>query len=103
MFDSLCDPLQGLDRPWLLLLPDEVGPRVLEQVHPTLVVWSTLWPSRPSDRIRFDLGRHSGGSLLRWTLLCPIRHPAPDASKLGHLRKRLNTLINEGLRLSYGQ
>lgn len=76
---------------------------MLEQVYPTLVVWSSLWPSRPSDRIRFDIGDHSGGSMLRWTLLCPLRAPEPDASKLGHLRKRLNVLINEDLRLAYGQ
>lgn len=42
-----------------------------------------------------------GGSDLRWTLL--VEEPLPDASRLGHLRKRINQLINADLRYSYGQ
>ena len=76
---------------------------MLEQVRPHLLVWSSLWPDRPADLIRFDLEPDAEGSgcLLRWTL--PTQDPAvPPDSVLGHLRKRLNVLINEKLRLSYG-
>ena len=38
---------------------------------------------------------------LRWTLL--VEEPLPDPSLLGHLRKRLNELINANLRYTFGQ
>jgi hypothetical protein len=103
LFDSLRDPHSPGARPWLALAPDELEPRVLEQVRPRLLVWSSLWPDRPADLIRFDLEPDAEGSgcLLRWTLLTPDPVVPPD-SVLGHLRKRLNVLINEKLRLSYG-
>ncbi|WP_231950848.1 hypothetical protein [Allokutzneria albata] len=89
-------------RPWLDLLPDEVEPRVLESDDPSRVVWSSLWPDRPQDRIRFDLGQAKDGygCALRWTLI--TTDTAPSESKLGHMRYRLNVLINESLRKSYG-
>jgi hypothetical protein len=86
---------------WLELLDDEVPPRVLESAEPTLVVWSSLWPSRPDARIRFDLTPSGSETSLRWTLTTSGQ--TPDESKLGHLRYRLNLLINEKLRYSYGQ
>ncbi|MEU5949416.1 hypothetical protein ABZ793_28170 [Micromonospora sp. NPDC047465] len=52
--------------------------------------------------MRFDLesdGRE--GTQLRWTLL--VAEPLPDPSLLGHLRKRLNELINANLRCTFGQ
>ncbi len=85
------------------LLDDEVEPQVIEAERPNLVVWSSLWPDRPQDRIRFDL-RLAGdgyGCALRWTLT--TTDVAPSDSKRGHMRHRLNLLINERLRLSYGQ
>ncbi len=89
-------------RPWLVLLRDEQRPRVVEARPPELVVWSSLWPSRPDALVRFELEPDGcGGTALRWTLL--VDEPVPDASKLGHLRKRLNQLINANLRYSYGQ
>jgi hypothetical protein len=98
---SLAEPRQDRARPWLDLLDDEVEPAVLEAVAPSLVVWSSLWPSRPEDTLRFDLVESGSGTSLRWSLLTV--HDLPDASKIGHLRRRVNVLINEKLRLSYGQ
>ena len=101
LWESLAHPHRPEGRPWLTLLPDETNPRVLESIHPTLVVWSSLWPDRPDDQIRFDLHPAGPGSALRWTLLTP--DPLPTQSRLGHLRHRLNYLINHQLRLSQGQ
>jgi hypothetical protein len=84
------------------LLDDEVEPQVIE-AGPSLVVWSSLWLDRPRDRIRFDLrlADDGYGCALRWTLT--TTDVVPSDSKLGHLRCRLNILINERLRMSYGQ
>jgi hypothetical protein len=38
---------------------------------------------------------------LSWTLLPD--EPMPEASQLGHMRKRLNQLINANLRFTFGQ
>lgn len=98
---SLVTPDADPARRWLALLPDEVAPRIVEQ-QPGLVVWSSLWPSRPDALVRFELAsERSGGTALRWTLL--VEEPLPDASKRGHLRKRINQLIHADLRRSYGQ
>jgi hypothetical protein len=100
--ESLQHPDLDPARPWLHLLRDEQRPRIVEARPPELVVWSSLWPSRPDALVRFDIAPDGdGGSDLRWTLL--VEDPLPDASKLGHLRKRLNQLINADLRYSYGQ
>ena len=103
VFEALTssDPAGG--RPWLHLLDDEHPPRVLEAEEPHLVVWSSLWARRPDARVRFDLPREDGGhgTDLRWVLL--VEDPVPDASFLGHLRKRLNELVNADLRYSFGQ
>ncbi|MBQ0989771.1 hypothetical protein KBX08_06650 [Micromonospora sp. H61] len=55
------------------------------------------------DRIRFDLtpGLPGGDCTLRWTLTTDGE--LPSESTLGHLRHRLNYLINGRLRRSYGQ
>lgn len=74
---------------------------MLDSARPDLVVWSSLWPGRPDETIRFDLRPAGTGSLLRWTLLTPADRP--DESKVGHMRFRLNVLINQRLRESYGQ
>ena len=34
---------------------DEMEPTVVEATRPGLVVWSSLWPDRPNDRIRFTI------------------------------------------------
>lgn len=98
---SLVDPHRPGTRPWLNLLHDEVEPRVLESTEPTRVVWSSLWPSRPDDRVQLDLAVAGGGTSLRFTLVTP--DAAPNASKAGHLRRRINVILFADLRFSYGQ
>ncbi len=98
-------------RKWLVLLDDEQRPNVLEAAASassdgpsaeSTVRWSPLWAVRPNARIRFDLAPDGqGGTSLRWTLF--LAEPLPDASQLGHFRKRINVLINANLRFSLGQ
>lgn len=64
------------------------------------MVWSTLWPAMADAISRFDLQPLGMGTTLRWTL---TSGEAPPPSKINHFRYRLNVLINERLRLSYGQ
>ncbi|MTD52932.1 hypothetical protein GKO32_02925 [Amycolatopsis sp. RM579] len=102
VWDSLVEPRRPGARPWLHLLADEVDPGVLAAEKPSQVVWSSLWPSRPNDQVRFALtASRDGGTLLRFTLLAADE--APDQSKTGHLRRRLNQLLFADLRFSYGQ
>jgi hypothetical protein len=101
VWDSLVEPRRPGARPWLHLLADEADPQVLAAEKPGQVT-SSLWPSRPDDQIHFALtASHDGGTLLRFTLLTPGE--APDQSKTGHLRRRLNQLLFADLRFSYGQ
>jgi hypothetical protein len=101
VFECLADPHRSGARPWLELADVEIEPRVLESIYPALIVWSSLWPSRPDDVIRFDLRPAGQGCALRWTLLTPS--DGPDAALLGWMRYRLNYLINGRLRFSFGQ
>ena len=101
VFDDLCDPNPRPVRPWLLLLDDEIAPTVTESHRPDKVVWSSLWVKRPDARAQFDLEDGNGGTDLRWTLYA--EEPIPDQSLTGHLRKRMNELINANLRYTYGQ
>ncbi|GLX01369.1 hypothetical protein [Microtetraspora sp. NBRC 16547] len=101
VWESLADPRRPGGRQWLDLHPDEVDPRILQAVKPELVVWSSLWPERPDDEIRFDIRPAENGCALRWTLLTPGE--VPEQAVIGHLRYRLNFLINAQLRFSYGQ
>jgi hypothetical protein len=80
----------------------EIGsPRILQAEEPHLVVWSSLWPSRPHDEVHFELEAIGTETSLRFRLLTPDE--APDESKTGHLRHRLNHLLFADLRFSYGQ
>ncbi|MDO3702431.1 hypothetical protein Q3W71_12165 [Micromonospora sp. C28SCA-DRY-2] len=102
LFEALTEPNRDPARPWLLLLDDERWPRTLRTEMPHLVVWSSIWVTRPDAVVRFDLpfdGTY--GTDLRWTLL--VAEPLPDPSLLGHLRKRVNQLINGNLRRTFGQ
>jgi hypothetical protein len=101
VFEALVEPDRDPARPWLRLLGDEQRPEVLEAAEPYLVVWSSLWSRRPDARVRFDLAPEDAGTRLTWTL--QVAEPMPDASQLGHLRKRLNQLINADLRYTFGQ
>ncbi|WP_199513553.1 hypothetical protein [Nucisporomicrobium flavum] len=101
VFAALTDPAADPVRPWLHLLDDEHPPQILHAA-PDVVVWSSLWPKRPDARIRFDLASDgAGGTDLRWTL--HVEEPLPDPSLLGHLRKRLNHLVNADLRATFDQ
>jgi hypothetical protein len=103
VFEALTVPDRDPARPWLNLLDDEQPPRILQARRPELVVWSSLWPRRPDANVRFDLADDEGhqGTALRWTLL--VEPPGPEPALLGHLRKRLNLLVNADLRFSFGQ
>ncbi|MGI9093366.1 MAG: hypothetical protein ACR2FF_08005 [Mycobacteriales bacterium] len=101
VFEALTQPDRAGARPWLHLLDDEVRPRVMQSDKPGLVVWSSLWIKRSDAVVRFDLPPGREGTDLRWTLL--VEEPIPDDALLGHLRKRLNRLINADLRYSFGQ
>ncbi|GIE97136.1 hypothetical protein Ari01nite_46010 [Paractinoplanes rishiriensis] len=102
VFEVLTDPDRDPARPWLLLLDDEQPPQLIDAREPDFVVWSSLWKRRPDARVRFDLASDgTAGTDLRWTLL--VEEPLPDPALLGHLRKRLNELINANLRYTFGQ
>jgi hypothetical protein len=102
VFEVLADPDRNPARPWLLLLDDERSPRLIDAEKPNVIVWSSLWEKRPDAQVRFDLAPDgAAGTRLRWTLL--VAEPLPDPSLLGHMRKRLNELINANLRYTFGQ
>ena len=102
VFEALAEPNRDPARPWLILLKDEMRPRVLASDPPAALDWSSLWTKRPDATIHFDLPRSpDGGTDPRWTLR--VDEPLPDPSTIGHLRKRLNQLINANLRYTFGQ
>ena len=102
IWESLHDPHLAGAREWLILESDEIEPVVLGGEVPSWLQWSSLWPSRPDDLVRFDIADDgASGSRLRWTLT--TTGEPPDASKTGFLCTRLNRLINADLRYSYGQ
>lgn len=102
-FEALTEPNRDPARPWLVLLDDEQRPRLVEIEKPCLVVWSSLWAKRPDAVVCSDLpfDRSERGTDLRWTLL--VNEPMPDVVLVGHMRKRLNQLINANLRYTFGQ
>jgi hypothetical protein len=56
----------------------------------------------PRRAVRFDLLQTAdAGTALRWTIY--VDEPVPDEALTGHLRKRVNELINANLRYTYGQ
>ena len=101
VWESLTSPHRQGARPWLNLLPDEVEPPVLHAEEPHLLLWSTLWPSRPRDRVRLELSALGAETALTFTLLTP--DPPPDQIEVDLRRKRLNHLFGADLRYSYGQ
>ncbi len=101
VWESLVDPHRRGSRPWLVLVSDEVEPQVLQAEKPNLVMWSSLWPSRPADQVRFELSEVDGETSLRFTMLTP--NDPPDEDRARDLRKRLSRLLFADLRYSYGQ
>jgi hypothetical protein len=100
VYEALTEPNRDPERPWLRLLDDEIPPTVLTSTEHELVTWSSIWIKRPEAQIRFDIAADGQGSNLRWTLLDP---EALGPAAVGHMRKRLNQLINAELRFSFGQ
>jgi hypothetical protein len=96
--EALVQPDRDSSRPWLTLLDDERHPRIASR--DSLVTWSSLWLKRPDAVIEFELQSAGGGTALRWRLY--VDEPAPDAALIGHLRKRVNVIINADLRFSFG-
>lgn len=94
-------PDRDPSRIWLVLLVDERAPKILDADLPHTVTWSSIWVKRPDAKIRFDLSGGPSGTRLRWTVF--VDEPLPDDSLIGHIRKRMNELINANLRYSYGQ
>lgn len=101
LFEALTQPDRAGARPWLNLLHDEIAPRVAESDDPALVLWTSIWLTRPDAVVRFELPPGGSGTDLRWTLL--VDEPIPSAALLGHLRKGVNQLINADLWYSFGQ
>lgn len=101
VFQSLAEPKGPGTSPWVVLLEDERPPIVLQAEESHHVRWSSLWPSRPNDVLDFEISPKDGGSILRFILSTPDE--SPDASRLGHMRKRLNHLLFADRRFSYGQ
>lgn len=83
------------------MLDDEQLPAVGQTVEFTLVTWSSLWLKRPDAVIRFDLNGGASGTDLRWTIF--VDEPSPYDALVGHMRKRMNQLINANLRYTFGQ
>ncbi|HZC73175.1 MAG TPA: hypothetical protein VE442_20945 [Jatrophihabitans sp.] len=99
--EALRDPDRDPSRSWLELLDDEQRPRVIRSEPPSLLVWSSLWIKRPDAIVQFELSPGHGGTDLRWILY--VDEPQPDDALTGHMRKRLNQLINANLRYTFGQ
>jgi hypothetical protein len=101
VFEALTQPHRDPHRRWLKLLEDEVEPKVIESREHDLVVWSSIWQMHPLARIRFELEpERGGGTQLRWILTDEVD---PGPASVGHMRKRVQQLINAELRFSFGQ
>jgi hypothetical protein len=97
VFEALVDPDHGARWQWLHLAAGEIAPRVLEADRPSLVVWSSLWPDRPGNLIRYEIEPDGeSGTRLTWVLLAP--EPETDPIRSQQMRHRLNLLINGNLR-----
>ncbi len=103
LYEALTRPDRDPARRWLVLLDDERPPTIVERNEPGLVVWSSLWDRRPDARVCFELlpDRTGYGTDLCWTLL--VDEPAPDPSLEGHLRRRIDELVNANLRYTFGR
>ena len=85
---------------WLEPEKEELRPRVVAATKPSQVVWSSLFKSRPRDRIRFDIEPDGSGSKVRWTLLSG---QTADANEIRAMKYRINQLINGRLRDAFDQ
>jgi len=80
---------------WVHLHPGEVQPKILEETPPDGLVWSSLWPISPKDRIEIALAEDSGDTTLsfKWLSETP-----PDARGIGITRQRLNKTFGGDIR-----
>ncbi len=100
VFEALTQPNRDPARHWLKLHDDEVEPKVIDAHEHDLVVWSSIWRQHPHARVRFELEPSGHGTQLRWILLDDVD---PGPASVGHMRKRIQQLINAELRFSFGQ
>ena len=100
VFGALTHPHAAGARPWLFLYDDEREPRVLQHEGPNLVVWSSIWPDRPTDQIVFTIEGGEYDSTLEW---CLQSDDDADEAHIRRMRRRLDELINRDLRFSFGQ
>lgn len=99
LWADLVAPRRTGSRVWLELDDGEQWPEVLESVEDERVVWSSLWASRPDDRIELDIELDGEDSALTfgWLAADPLPgHASP-------FRYRLTVLFAAELRYSYGQ
>jgi hypothetical protein len=96
--DNLIAPESG-SRAWLSLGSDETQPRVLAASDES-VVWSSLWLNRPNDEIRFELAAKNSECLLAWELF--VDAPEPEDSEAQAMASRVNKIVNNDLRRSFG-
>jgi hypothetical protein len=76
----------------------EIGRRTRNQAPPARVLYEALTtPNRDPG----PLTGASNGTDLTWSLT--VNEPEPEPALVGHLRKRVNELINGSLRLAFGQ
>jgi hypothetical protein len=99
----LTRPNRDPARQWLKLLIDEGAPSVVDAQEPHALVWSSLWPVRRDALVRFDLPQDNSGQGTDLVCSLLVEEPEPELPLLGHLRKRLNVIINADLRYSFGQ
>ncbi|MBV9098950.1 MAG: hypothetical protein JO079_12930 [Frankiaceae bacterium] len=100
VFEALTQPHRDPCRPWLKLLDDEIEPVVVEAREYDLVVWASIWRMHPQAQVRFELEPDGTGSFVRWILL---DETDPGPASVGHMRKRIQQLINAELRFTFGQ
>jgi hypothetical protein len=100
LWADLAEPRRDGARVWLVLAEGEQWPVTLESVENRRVVWSSLWASRPDDRIVLEISGDGGdGSTLEFTWLAAPPLPGHASA----FRYRLNQLFAQELRYSYGQ
>lgn len=64
---------------WLVLRHGEIRPEILESRRPEWVVWSSLDPSRPGDRVEFAIEPDHSGCRVELRLMAPDDDVPEDA------------------------
>jgi hypothetical protein len=80
---------------WIVLLPGEVIPDVLEAERPDRVVWASFWPAAVADSVELLLEETTGDTTVRWVWRSPT---PPDDRGIGISRQRLNTKLGGDIR-----